>query len=195
MLPPSAHLASYCASRSSGVASRADLVGGGKPAIPNGVSYAAARRSVYSALWRASISRSIGPLRAGKLKLAVRWNTCRCFACLATIGIICTPDDPVPIAPTRRPVKSTPSCGQRPVWYHLPLNRSMPLKSGTRGVDKLPVAMMQNGAVTTSPLSVFTVQMLRPRSKSAAVTRVLSCTSLRRSNRSATWLMYCKISD
>src|SRR5258708_6578542 len=75
MLPPSAHFASYFASRSSGVASNADLAGGGNPAMPNGVSYAAARRAPYSALWFRSISGSIGPLRAGKLKFAVRWNT------------------------------------------------------------------------------------------------------------------------
>ena len=30
------------------------------------------------------------------------------FACLAMIGIDWTPDEPVPITPTRNPVKSTP---------------------------------------------------------------------------------------
>ncbi len=59
------------------------------------------------------------------------------------IGIICTPDEPVPITPTRNPVKSTPSCGHRPEWYHLPWKLSMPLKSGTRGVERLPAAMTQ----------------------------------------------------
>ena len=53
-------------------------------------------------------------------------------------GIACTPDDPVPITPTRSPVKSTPSCGQRPVWYHCPLKSDRPGKSGTRGVERLP---------------------------------------------------------
>ena len=33
----------------------------------------------------------------------------------AIIGIACTADDPVPMTPTRRPVKSTASCGQAPV--------------------------------------------------------------------------------
>ena len=45
-------------------------------------------------------------------------------------GIICTPDEPVPITPTRRPVKSTPSCGHRPVWYHLPLKSFDALEVG-----------------------------------------------------------------
>ena len=31
-------------------------------------------------------------------------------------GMDCTPEEPVPITPTRRPVKSTPSCGHWPVW-------------------------------------------------------------------------------
>ena len=47
------------------------------------------------------------------------------------------------MTPTLRPVKSTPSCGHRPEWYHLPLKLPMPLKSGTRGVERLPAAMMQ----------------------------------------------------
>ena len=51
----------------------------------------------YSALWRLSRSGSIGALRAGRLKLAVRWKTCRCLACWAINGIICTPEEPVPI--------------------------------------------------------------------------------------------------
>ena len=37
-------------------------------------------------------------------------------ACSAISGIDWMPDEPVPITPTRWPVKSTPSCGQRPVW-------------------------------------------------------------------------------
>ena len=111
--------------------------------MANGVSAAAARRAGYSALCALSRSGSIGPLRAGRLKLAVRWKTVRCLAWLAMIGIICTPDEPVPITPTRRPLKSTPSCGHRPEWYHLPLKFVRPLKSGTRGVERLPAAMTQ----------------------------------------------------
>ena len=45
---------------------------------------------------------------------------------------------------------------------------------GVRGVDRLPVAMMQNGAVTVSPLSVLTVQRLVLLSKTADRMRVLS---------------------
>ena len=58
----------------------------------------------------------MGPLRAGTTWFGVRWNTNRCAAWRAISGIDWTADEPVPITPTRRPVKSTPSCGQRPVW-------------------------------------------------------------------------------
>jgi hypothetical protein len=54
-------------------------------------------------------------LRAGTLKFGVRWKTNRCAAWAAMIGIDWIADEPVPITPTRWPVKSTPSCGQRPV--------------------------------------------------------------------------------
>ena len=54
-----------------------------------------------------------GPLWAGIEKFGVRWNTTSSAACLAITGIDWMPDDPVPMTPTRLPVKSTPSCGQR----------------------------------------------------------------------------------
>jgi len=55
-------------------------------------------------------------LRAGTLKFGVRWNTNSCAACWAMTGMDWIADDPVPITPTRWPVKSTPSCGHAPVW-------------------------------------------------------------------------------
>ena len=58
-----------------------------------------------------------GRLPAGMLKFGVRWNTVRWAACSAMTGIDWMPDEPVPMTPTRMPVKSTPSCGQWPVWY------------------------------------------------------------------------------
>ena len=61
-----------------------------------------------------------GRLPAGMLKFGVRWNTVRCAACSAMIGIDWMADDPVPMTPTRWPVKSTPSWGQWPVWYQVP---------------------------------------------------------------------------
>ncbi len=54
--------------------------------------------------------------------------------------------------------------------------------------------MMQNCADTRSPPSVRIVHRFVTSSKTAAVTRVASWMSRRRSNRSATWLMYLKIS-
>ena len=52
---------------------------------------------------------------AGTDQVAVRWNTVSCDACCAMIGIDWIADEPVPMTPTRRPVKSTPSCGHSPV--------------------------------------------------------------------------------
>ena len=60
------------------------------------------------------------------------------------VGVIGTGSSGVQmIPPTRRPLKSTPSCGHRPEWYHLPLKFLSPLKSGTRGVERLPAAITQ----------------------------------------------------
>ena len=36
------------------------------------------------------------------------------------IGIIWMPDEPVPMIPTRRPEKSTPSSGHSPLWNQRP---------------------------------------------------------------------------
>jgi hypothetical protein len=61
--------------------------------------------------------------------------------------------------------------------------------AGFWAVERQPVAMMQNRADTSSPRSVLTVQRPAASSKWAAVTRVSSWISRRRSKRSATWLM------
>jgi hypothetical protein len=45
-------------------------------------------------------------------KLGVRWNTVSSDAWLAMTGMDWIALEPVPITATRRPVKSTPSCGQ-----------------------------------------------------------------------------------
>jgi hypothetical protein len=58
----------------------------------------------------------MGPLWAGIEYVGVRWKTVRCAACSAINGIDWIAEEPVPITATRFPVKSTPSCGQRPVW-------------------------------------------------------------------------------
>ena len=50
------------------------------------------------------------------LKFGVRWNTVTCAACSAITGIDWIAEEPVPTTATRRPVKSTPACGQCPVW-------------------------------------------------------------------------------
>jgi hypothetical protein len=56
-----------------------------------------------------------GRFPAGIEKLGVRWKTVVSAACPAMIGMDWMPELPVPITPTRRPVKSTPSCGQSAV--------------------------------------------------------------------------------
>jgi hypothetical protein len=65
---------------------------------------------------------------------------------------------------------------------------------GACGADKQPAAMMQNRAETSSPRSVRIFQRPDVSSNIASVTRVESWMSRRRSNRSATWLMYFRIS-
>jgi hypothetical protein len=102
-------------------------------------------------------------------------------------GIDCTPDDPVPMTPTRLPVKSTPSCGQVPVWNVSPVNDSAPSIAGMLADDRQPVAMTTNWADTSSPASVRTVQRSAASSNVALVTRVSKRMSGRRPNRSATW--------
>ena len=66
--------------------------------------------------------------------------------------------------------------------------------SGVVTADRQPVAMTQNRADTSSPWSVVTCQRPVVSSKAAAVTRVSNWMSRRRSKRSATWLMYRRIS-
>lgn len=44
--------------------------------------------------------------------------------------LTCTPEAPVPITAHRLPRTSTPSAGQKELWYIVPLNLSRPWKSG-----------------------------------------------------------------
>ena len=74
------------------------------------------------------------------------------------------PDEPVPITPTRWPVKSTASCGQCPVWYCRPWKLLRPAKSGTRALDRQPAAEITKRALSTSPGSVATRQRRWPSS-------------------------------
>ena len=78
---------------------------------------------------------------AGIEKFGVRWNTTSSAACWAMIGIDWMPDEPVPMTPTRLPVKSTPSWGQRLVKYTSPWKRSAPSMSTSFGTDRQPVAI------------------------------------------------------
>src|SRR6266446_5261325 len=58
------------------------------------------------------------------------------------------PVEPVPMMPTRRPRKSTFSCGHAPVKYVSPLNVSSPLYGGIFPVLRRPAAEMKNRACT-----------------------------------------------
>ena len=124
------------------------------------------------------------------VKFGVRWKTVRWRACRAMTGMAWIPVDPVPMMPTRLPVKSTPSCGHRPVWYRSPVNVSSPGKCGTFGVDRQPTAETKNRAVTWSPSPVRTSQRSADSSKTADVTRVPNRMLRRSENRSATWFRY-----
>lgn len=109
-------------------------------------------------------------------------------------GMAWMADEPVPITPTRLPVKETRSCGQLPVCSIRPPNDSRPLNFGTFADDRQPVAMMQNFADTRSPVAVSILQRPADSSKTADFTRVFIWMSPRRSKRSTTWLMYARIS-
>jgi len=82
-----------------------------------------------------------GRLPAGRLKFGVRWKTVRWAACSAITGIDWMADEPVPMTPTRRPVKSTPSWGQCPVWYVGPWKLSTPGISGSFEWERQPDAI------------------------------------------------------
>jgi len=60
--------------------------------------------------------------------------------------------------------------------------------SGIAGTERHPVAIIRKRPANRPPASVSTVQHARASSNVAAVTRVLSRMSRRRSKRSATWL-------
>ena len=116
----------------------------------------------------------------------MRWNTVRCAACSAISGIDWIADDPVPITATRRPVKSTPSWGQRLVKYVGPANVSRPGMSGRFGCDSTPTARIRNRADTSSPSVGADVPAPDRSSYAADVTLVSNWMSRRRSKRSAT---------
>ena len=101
-------------------------------------------------------------------------------------GIDWIPDEPVPMTPTLRPEKSTPSWGQRPVWNEGPANDPRPGMSGRRALERQPVAITQCRATIRSPRSVVTTQCEPASSNSALTTRVSNWIPLRRSRRSAT---------
>ena len=105
----------------------------------------------------------------GQVNMAVRWNTVRCSATLASSGIDCTPEEPVPTMPMRLPSSSTPSSGHRLVCTMVPANESMPGQSGRCGTDRPPVAMIANRDRSCSPVSVSNTHVLVSASQVAAV--------------------------
>ena len=68
------------------------------------------------------------------------------------------PVAPIPITPTRLPVKSIGSLGQRAVWKMRPLNVSCPGNIDESGAESMPVQPIRNCVSIVSPVSVFTVQ-------------------------------------
>ena len=64
------------------------------------------------------------------------------------------PLEPVPMSPTRFPVKSTPSRGHVAVKYTSPSKPSRPGMSGAIGADRHPTAVTRKRAVTVSSWSV-----------------------------------------
>ena len=103
---------------------------------------------------------------SGMHQFGVRWKTCSCAAVSATIGMICTPVAPVPMTPTRLPLKSTPagppfsSRGHRDEWKDSPRNVSTPGMLGTRVAESGPTAEIRNVQVTCVPSSSPSLQAL-----------------------------------
>ena len=98
----------------------------------------------------------------------------------------CTPVEPVPMTPTRLPVRSNPARGQRLVNSDVPAKESMPAMPGSSGTDRMPEAATTNGATNRRPVSVSSVQTAASSSKVIASTVVPNVMSRRRSSRSAT---------
>ena len=96
------------------------------------------------------------------------------------------PEAPVPMTPTRWPVKSTGSFGHCPVCRVRPVKLSAPLNSGTFAVDRQPTAVTMYLAVTSCPCAVRSVHRPDASSNSIAVTSAPNVKSLRRSSRSVT---------
>ena len=90
------------------------------------------------------------------------------------------------MTPTRFPVRSKPSFGQRLVNSDVPAKPAIPGMSGSSGTDRMPEAATTNGAVKDSPASVRTSHVAVSSSKAIATTLVLNAISRRRSSRSAT---------
>ena len=88
----------------------------------------------------------------------VRWNTVTCAALRAISGIACTPDEPVPMTPTRLPAKVDRLV--RPVAGVVALagEAVQPGMSGLLAADRVPTAQIRNWALTRSPVLVSTVQ-------------------------------------
>ena len=79
------------------------------------------------------------------------------------------PEAPVPITPTRLPVKSTGSRGHIPVCSERPAKLSAPLNSGMFAVDRQPTAVMTKRAVAVWPCSVRSVHRFSASSYSTAI--------------------------
>ncbi len=116
----------------------------------------------------------------------MRWKTVTAPASLASSGSTCTPDDPVPISPTRWPASGTGACGQFAVEYCSPAKVSAPGNAGTLAADSAPTAVIRNLAVASYPPADRTVQRAAGSSHVTLVTLVPNLKSLSRSSRSAT---------
>src|SRR5258707_6174951 len=97
------------------------------------------------------------------------------------------PVAPVPMTPTRLPLKSTPSCGHRAVWWQMPRKSFSPPIGGIYGFAASPVQSTKNFARVTLPSLACTTHWSRSVSNSAPVTRVLNRMSRLRPSFLSTW--------
>src|SRR5689334_1447190 len=87
-------------------------------------------------------------LWSGAHQFGLRWKIVKWPTVFAISWIACTAVAPVPMIPTRLPVKSMPSFGQLCVWQDWPLNDSIPgMLFGIVGAERTPIAVIRNRVV------------------------------------------------
>ena len=98
-------------------------------------------------------------MASGKIHCGVRWNIVRCEATPPSAPTSCTPVEPLPTTPTRRP-RVTISSRQRAECTSSPANVSSPSNGGMFGWCRKPDAQTSTRKRSVSPPMVSTSHSL-----------------------------------